>query len=134
MVPLHSQFPNLLVKREVKWKLRDWKQDPSEATKMMRFLVDSLFDRETIKNYTLKEIFTKQKEIIEPIFKYVISKFKLNSDTSLRSSLSDKLSHMPGRTRAKSIRPQVTTNSQPKSSQEPSTEISQMSNDNDDSE
>ena len=70
---------------------------------MMRFLVDSLFDRELIQNYSLKEMMTIESEKIRPIFTYVVSYFKLESDSCLRASLSDKLSHIPGRSKRPKI-------------------------------
>lgn len=97
MVPLHSKFPHLLIKQEVKWKLKQWPQDKGQSTKMMRFLVDTLLERESIKDLSLKELMELEGGTIKPIFTYVVSYFKLQSDGVLRSSLSDKLSHMPGR-------------------------------------
>ena len=89
---------------------------------MMLALVDSLLDKEVMKTYiSLKELIQKEESTIKPIFTYVISYFGLKSDSTLRSSLSDKLSHMPGRMK-KSQRAKVQSSTDQQSSTEIVTE------------
>ena len=96
---LHSKYPTVLIKKSLKRRIKRWDLEKDGPTLMMRILFDALIDKEKVKNYSLKELLTKEKTIMTAIFHYVTSAFKLTSDSKLRSSLSDKLSHLPGRTR-----------------------------------
>lgn len=64
---------------------------------MARFLFDALFEKDAVKNYTIGKLIEKEPRKMKAIFQYTISVFKLTSDSTLRSAISDKLSHLPGR-------------------------------------
>lgn len=83
----------------MKRKIKNWDTKKENATLMMRALFDVLIDKEVVKNYSLSQLMTKEKEKMTAIFNYVTSYFKLDSDSGLRTSLSNKLTHLPGRTK-----------------------------------
>lgn len=104
MVPIHKQWPTILVKQALKWKLNKFGREEKYSTQMARFLVDILFDRKEILNYSLDDLINKKKERMTFHFSFVQAFYRLTSMSKVRSAISDKLSHLPGRTKAKKSR------------------------------
>lgn len=99
-VPIHSKFPTILVKQSVKWKLEEFDKGVKHATKMARFLVDVLFERKQILNYSLDDLIKNEKTKMTFLLSYVSSFYKLNNLSSVRTAISDKLTHFKGRTKS----------------------------------
>lgn len=96
---IHKQWPSIKVKQSLKWKLTNFDKNPKSSTLMARFLVDVLFDRKKILNYSLDDLITKEKDRMTFLFSYVQAFYKLTSMSKVRSAISDKIGHFPGRTK-----------------------------------
>lgn len=88
-----------MVKQSIKWKLEQFDKGQKNATKMARFLIDVLFDRQKILNYKLDDLIKNEKDKMIFLLSYVGSFYRLTSLTDVRASISDKLSHFKGRTK-----------------------------------
>lgn len=128
-MPIHTKFPNIVVKKSTLWKLKEFDiTKEANATKMVRFLVDAIFERDAILNMNLEELIKKEKEKMTFLLSYVTSCFKLTTTAKIRAAISDKLGHLPGRKRPKKNKKSVTTSgAYVNSSQDPTDSISQSS-------
>lgn len=128
-MPIHSKFPNIVVKKSTLWKLKEFDvTKEANSTKMVRFLIDVIFERNEILNMNLEELILKEKEKMTFILSYVSSCFKLTTTAKIRAAISDKLSHLPGRKRPKkNKKPNTTSGACDNSSQDPTDSISQHS-------
>ena len=87
------------MKKSVVRKLASWKTEKGQESKMACYLIDALFIRKNILQYTLDDLIEKEKNKMDFIFSYIKSyfKFKDGEDRSYKKAIQDKLSHFPGR-------------------------------------
>ena len=100
MAVIHTKFPEILAQKKAIRTLNSFERVPKNATKMARYFVDILFDREKILNMTLDELVKEEPDRMSLLLSFTTSYFGLTSTGEIRGAVSDKLSHFPGRTRS----------------------------------
>lgn len=84
----------------MKRKLATWTKGKGEETKMACYMIDALFERKKILNYTIAELIEKEERKMKFIFSYTMSYFEMaeGEQKTVRKAINDKLSHFSGRT------------------------------------